>query len=107
MERVIEWEAVIDASKIKNIGSCFRKGNMRKNIEKQNFEWRRNDMRNTSKMTEKKCYNCGDRGHMANACKKLEKCYKCGELGHISYQCEKSENDNNNFETKSNSNVDM
>jgi hypothetical protein len=40
---------------------------------------------------EKKCYSCGDSGHLSFQCKtkrfNVVECYKCGKKGHISKYC--------------------
>ena len=43
-------------------------------------------------ISERRCYNCHDIGHIANDCTKEKKadnrtCYSCGKVGHPSYKC--------------------
>lgn len=33
------------------------------------------------------CYNCGEKNHIASACKNGVKCYKCNQFGHIATTC--------------------
>ncbi|XP_059058495.1 uncharacterized protein LOC131851954 [Achroia grisella] len=35
----------------------------------------------------RKCYKCGENGHIATTCSKGVKCYKCHSYGHISSNC--------------------
>jgi Zinc knuckle len=35
----------------------------------------------------RRCYRCGDSGHVAVDCRNALTYFKCGRLGHISYHC--------------------
>ncbi|KAG6462426.1 hypothetical protein O3G_MSEX013247 [Manduca sexta] len=35
----------------------------------------------------KRCYKCGEQGHVASSCSRGIKCFKCNEFGHIGKEC--------------------
>ena len=51
--------------------------------------------RNSPSGREKRCYRCGELGHMANDCQNKVKCFECKEFGHISTNCPKKGRNNN------------
>lgn len=41
---------------------------------------------------ERRCYKCGDRGHISSSCSKGIKCFKCGAFGHTAPACTNTTN---------------
>ena len=48
---------------------------------------RKNNLKNKSDSTSKKCNNCGKQGHIRPECRHLPQCYTCGKRGHKSNEC--------------------
>jgi len=48
--------------------------------------------RGRSTSTDRRCYRCGETGHMAAECTKALKCFKCSKTGHISKNCQEKGN---------------
>lgn len=60
-------------------------------LQSQSKDQRKPDGAENSK--QKRCFKCGEAGHMANNCSKEVKCFKCNEFGHIAPKCKKSYGD--------------
>jgi len=49
-------------------------------------------VRHNTTPSDRKCYNCGRPGHMANFCQEPIKCYSCNRTGHFARDCRQSQN---------------